>query len=344
MRVELRYAPWRLDCPRCGVTTELVPWAQSDSGFTHDFEQTVALLGQRGDQTTVSQLMGIAWRTVGRIVERVVDRLGPKDLLDGLTKIGIDEISYRKHHRYLTIVTDHERGHVVWAAEGKSGDTVREFFARIGPDRAAKIEIVSLDMSAAYIEAVTEQAPNAEIVYDRFHVQRLVQDALDEVRRGQARELQGTEEAKYIKHTRWTLQKRWDLDAEDARRLSDLQRRNKPLYRAYLLKESFCAILGRGQVNVAGEFLDGWLKWAKRSRLAPFRKVARTIEKYKVGILNYVRTGLSNGRVEGLNNKIRTITKRAYGFHSAESLIAYIYLCCTGLEIPVVRRMPLRVR
>ena len=343
MTVDLRYSIRRVNCRRCGVTTELVPWAEPTTGFTRDFEQMAALLAQKVDKTMVSQLLGIAWETVGRIVERVVERIGPKDLLDDLTQIGVDELSVRKNHYYITIVTDHVRKRVVWAEEGKNAETLGKFFDQLGKQRTEKLKIVSIDMSKAYIKSVTERAPGAKLVFDRFHVQRLAHDALDKVRRGQVRALSGTEEGAEIKGTRWALQKNpWNLTLLESEKLADVQKSNRPLYRAYLLKETLCEILDGRQVNVARKRLKEWIAWAKRSRLDAFKTLARTIETYIEGVLAYVQTGISNGRVEGLNNKIRTITKRAYGFHSALSLIAYVFLCCTGIVIDPVRHLPAR--
>ena len=335
---ELEYETWRVDCPRCGVKTEMVPWADAGSGFTQAFEDVVAYLAQRTDKTTVSTMMRMAWRTVGRIIERVVARLGGgrEARLEGLRNVGIDELSYRRHHEYVSIVTDHDGGRVVWAAPGKDADTAKGFFAELGAERAAKIEVVTMDMSKAYIAAVTEAAPQARIVFDRFHVQRLAHDALDKVRRDQVRELAGTDEASVVKKTRFALQKNpWNLVQPEHEKLSEVQRSNKPLYRGYLLKESLADILDRRQVNVARTKLTEWIAWAARSRLAPFQKLARTIKEYMEGILAYVATGLSNGRSEGMNGKVRTITRRSYGLHSAWSLIALIFLCCSGIVVPL---------
>jgi transposase len=339
--VLLRYSVRRVDCRRCGVLTELVPWAEHRSGFTREFEQTAAYLAQRADQTTVSTLLRVAWMTVGRIVARVVNRLGPADRLEGLTHIGIDELSYRKHHEYVTVVVDHLKGRVVWVHPGKNADTVRRFFAELGPERAAKLEAVTIDMSGAYIHAVEEGAPQARLIFDRFHVQRLAHDALDEVRREMMRELHGTDEADAIKKTRFALQKNpWNLTQPEAERISIVQRRNRPLYRAYLLKEMLAFILSGRQPNVARRRLLDWISWATHSRLAPFRRVARTIARHLDGIVAYVATRLSNGPSEGLNGKIRTITRRAYGFHGARSLIGFIFLCCSGLNLMPVRTTP----
>jgi transposase len=151
--------------------------------------------------------MGIAWRSVGNIIQRVVARLGPKNGLDDLTHIGIDELSVRKHHQYITVVTNHLTGNIVWAAPGKNADTLKSFFEELGAQRSAKLEVVTIDMSAAYISVVETMAPNARLVFDRFHVQRLAHDALDQVRRAEVRELKGTSEANELKRTRFPLQK-----------------------------------------------------------------------------------------------------------------------------------------
>ena len=239
------------------------------------------------------------------------------------------------------LVVDHIGGRIVWARPGKNADTLKAFFAALGPERGKKLEAVTIDMSAAYIKAVTEASPQAQIIFDRFHVQRLVHDAVDQVRRDQVRAAETPEEKATVKHSRWALQKNpWNLTAVEEGKLVDLQRRNRPLFRAYLLKESLIAILDRAQVNVAERKLDEWLRWARRCRLAPFVRLAGTIDKYRVGILAYVASGLNNGRVEGLNSKARTITRRAFGLHSAHALIALLMLCCSGIELEPVTLTP----
>ncbi len=343
MQVTLWYDLRRVDCGKCGVVSELVPWADHDSRYTCDFEDHVAYLAQRMDQTTVSSTMRIAWRTVGSIVERVVARRRDGDLLDGLEYIGIDELSYRRHHEYVTVVVDHVRQRVVWVAEGKSAATLDRFFDDLGPERASKLKFVTVDMSAPYVDRVTVRAPQAQIVFDRFHVQRLVQDALDQVRRAEVRTLEDTGSRKDLKKTRWALLKNhWNLTAVESSRLSEIQRTNRQLYRAYLLKAALADLLGRRQVHVVRQKLGEWISWARRSRLKPFRRVAATLRKYFDGIVAIAATGLSNGRTEGLNGKIRTITRRAYGFHSSSSLIGFIMLCCTGIVLhPVFKSPPL---
>ena len=343
VEVRLRYRLHRVDCDRCGVTTELVPWAEHAVGFTRDFEDVIAFLAQRMDKTSISALMGIGWETVGRIVERVVARRLPGDLLDGLTHISIDELSYRRHHEYVTVVTDLKRNRIVWVAPGKSADTVRSFFDALGVERSALLELVAIDMSGAYIEAVQEKAPRARLVFDRFHVQRLAHDALDKVRREQVRHLREVDPdaAKTLKRTRFALQKNpWNLTQPETERLARVQQRNRPLYRAYLLKETLCDILDHRQPNVARQRLVDWCSWATRSRLEPFRKAAATVQAHIEGIVDYVRTRWTTAISEGLNGKIRTITRRSYGFHDVTALIALIFLCCAGIRIAPPRRLP----
>jgi transposase len=260
--------------------------------------------------------MRVAWETVGAIIERVVERRLPGDRLDGLTDIGVDELSYRKHHEYVTIVTDHASGRVVWAHPGKNADTLRKFFEELGEDRSAKLRAVTVDMSKAYITAVKEAAPQARLVFDRFHVQRLAHDALDEVRRAEVRQVDEPEERSALKHSRFALQKNpWNLSGIEHEKLVEVQRTNRRLYRAYLLTESLAAILDRRQAHVVENKLSEWVAWAAHSQLAPFAKASRTILKYIDGIVAYVATGLSNGRSEGINGKVRTITRRSFGFH-----------------------------
>lgn len=343
MEVVLRYRLRRVECGNCGTVSEMVPWAEHESRYTRDFEDHVAYLAQRSDQTTVAATMRIAWRTVGAIIERVVARCRTGDLLDDLEYIGIDELSYRRHHEYVTVVVDHVRQRVVWVAEGKNAATLDAFFDALGPDRTARIKFVTIDMSAAYIDRVTARAPQAQVVFDRFHVQRLVHNALDEVRRAEVRTLEDTSGRQDLKKTRWALLKnQWNLSTIEIERLSKVQRTNRRLFRAYLLKTVLADILGRRQVNVVREKLTEWISWACRSRLKPFKRVAATLRKYFEGVVAIVGTGLSNGRTEGLNGKIRTITRRAYGFHSAKSLIGLIMLCCTGMVLhPVFKTPPL---
>lgn len=333
--VELLYEPWRVQCRDCGVRVEEVPWAARGSRFTYDFEELAAYLAQVTDQTQVQRLLGISWSSVGSILDRVVARRLDPSRLEGLRRIGIDEFSYRKRHGYLSIVVDHDRRRVVWVGEGKSSATLDPFFELLGEARCQAIETVTIDLSAAFIKAVRQALPDAEIVFDRFHVQRLASDAVDEVRRSIVRELAANpEEARSVKGTRYVLLKNpWNLSRTQRSKLAELQKTNKRLYRAYLLKETLAQTLDYRQPWRARKALDEWLSWASRSKLQPFVKVARTIRRHREGILAYIKTRLTNGLVEGINGKVRMIARRAFGFHSYEALKAMIFLNCGGLEL-----------
>lgn len=333
-RLWLRYAPRRVDCPTCGVVGEQVPWAAHGSRFTEDFEELVAYLAQVVDKTTATKLVGITWRSVGAIVERVVQRKRDPGHLDNLSIIGIDEFSYRKRHRYVTVVVDHEQARIVWARKGRSAETLAAFFQELGESGRAKILAITMDMAGGYLKAIEDLVPEAVVVFDRFHAQKLVSDAVDEVRRDEVRRLEGAEEAKFIKKSRYALLRNpWNMTKRDNERLSVIQQKNARLYRAYLLKESFAGALDYKQPKRARDALDEWLAWASRSKLKPFVKAARTVRKHKEGILAYVACRLTNGLVEGLNNRMRMIARRAFGFHGAGALIAMMFLCCGGVTL-----------
>ncbi len=333
MRIYFEAEVRRVACPTCGVRAEAVPWAAHRSGFTHDFEELVAYLAQTTDKTAVTKLMGIAWLTVGTIVERVVERRLDPGRLDDLVVIGIDEISFKKRHNYVTVVVDHQRRQVVWAKEGKDSETLEAFFEELGPERLAKLELATIDMSAAYKKALTEKAPEVEIIFDRFHVQALVSRALDDVRRDLVRELEG-DAAKAVKNTRYALLKNsWNLTTSQAQKLHEVQHNNKKLFRAYLLKETLALALDYAYPKRAEEELRKWLAWALRSRLAPMVKVARTIREHFEGILGYVRYRFTNAINEGFNRRARMIATRAYGFHGSKPLISMLFLCCGGIQL-----------
>lgn len=333
VRVMLRASVRRVVCERCGVRTSRVPWSRTGSVFTREFEDEVAWFLQHTDQTATATYFGISWVTAGKIAQRVVAEKLDGSLLSDLHFIGVDEICYGRPKKFLTVVVDHERGRVVWAGEGKSSDALGRFFDELGPERSAAIEVVSMDMSAAYIKSVTERIPQAEIVFDRFHVVRLLLDALDEVRREQMRTLEG-DERRALKKSRFPLLKNpWNLTRKDTRKLSSIQQTNRPLYRAYLLKESFQDIYDSRTIEQADGKFDDWYGWARRSRLKPFVRLAETLQGYWSGIRRFIELRISNGPVEGYNSKIRMISHRAFGFHSAAALIAMIMLLCSGIQL-----------
>ncbi len=326
----------RLWCRSCGgPRLEPVPWARPGSAYTRDFEDLVAFLAQQMAKTPIARLLRIAWETVGRMVERVVSDHLDERRLHGLVAIGCDEISYRKGQRYLTCVADHATGAIVWAHPGRNAATLQAFFGCLG-DRKRSIRAVSIDMSAGYENAVRVALPDAEVCFDPFHVVKLANEAVNDVRRADwnAHAKSTTTTGKWLKGVRWALLKAPErLTARQQIKLAEVQAANRPLYRAYLLKEELRALYHLGDPSLAAEHLKAWLSWASRSKLKPFIRLARTIRRYRDGILAAIRLGLSNARLEGLNSKVRLISHRSFGFHGPDPLIALIYLCAGDITI-----------
>jgi transposase len=330
----------RLRCPEHGVLAEGVPFARERSRHTRDFEDLVAWLATKTDKTTVSVFARASWRTVGAICERVAGDVLDADRLSGLVDIGVDEISWRKHHRYLTLVSNHDTGKIVWGKPGRDTDTLKAFFDDL-PDGAAGIEAVSMDMGPAYAKAVRERAPQAVICTDPFHVVKLATDALEAVRRQvwqAARALPDKRIAKTFKGARWALLKNpGDLTDAQVATLREMKRTGGLLWRAYQLKEALREVFaGDLDPTTVAHLLDRWCSRAQRSRISAFIKAAATIRKHRFGVDAAIQRGLSNGRHEGLNNKVRLIIRRAYGFHSAEAALALVMLACG----PVTLQLP----
>jgi transposase len=331
----------RVTCRRHGVVVVAVPWARHDARFTRAFEDQVCWLAVNTSKTAVAELMRVAWRSVGTILERVASEAGRQvDLLDGLRRIGIDEISHRKGQRYLTVVVDHHTGRLVWAAPGRDRKTVLAFFDALGEERCKQIELVSADMAAWISGPITERVPDAIRCVDPFHVVQLATEALDDVRRevwNEARRQGNLELARELKGARFAVWKNPEnLTDRQAAKLATIQRTNTRLYRAYLLKEQLRQIY-QLPAAAASRLLDGWLKWARRSRLTSFVKLARTITEQRNGILGAIQHGLSNARIEQINTQIRLIARRAFGFHSPHALIALAMLKLADLCPPLPR-------
>jgi transposase len=331
----------RVTCRRHGVVVCAVPWARHDARFTRAFEDQVAWLAVNTSKTAVAELMRVAWRSVGTILERVAaEAVRDVDLLDGLRRIGIDEISHRKGQRYLTVVVDHHTGRLVWAAAGRDRKTVLQFFDALGEERCKQIELVSADMATWISGPITERVPDAIRCVDPFHVVMLATEALDQVRRevwNEARRQGNLQLARELKGARFAVWKNPEnLTDRQATKLATIQHTNAKLYRAYLLKEQLRQIYQLPPV-AASRLLDGWLKWARRCRLPPFVKLARTITEQREGIIAAIQHGLSNARIEQINTQIRLIARRAFGFHSPHALIALAMLKLADLCPPLPR-------
>ncbi len=332
----------RVKCPEHGVVVASVPWARHASRFTRYFEDTAAWLAKQCSKLAVSALVRVTWRSVGRIVTRVTEEArGQEDHLAGLRRIGIDEVSYRKGHKYLTVVVDHGSGRLLWAAPGHDSATLNKFFDLLGKERCAAIELVSADAATWIGNVVRDRCPKAKLCLDPFHVVSWASDALDKVRRSvwnEARASGNKAEAKELKGARFVLWKGAEkLTERQEAKLSEIAAVNRPLYRAYLLKEQLRQVFREGG-RAGKKLLDKWLAWACRSRLEPFVKLSRSIRKRRADVYAALRHGLSNGRVESGNTKIRLIIRRAFGFHSAEAVVALAMLCLGGLCPPLPGR------
>lgn len=317
----------RVSCGEHGVVVAHVPWARPGAKHTWAFEDTCAWWAAHAAISVVAVFLRIAWRTVAAIVARVVaDGRDTNDLLAGLTRIGVDEISYRKGHRYLTCVIDHTTGRLVWAAEGRNQDTLGRFFDQLGDTRAAALTHVSCD-GAEWIHAVLrERAPQAVICLDPYHVVAWAMKALDKVR---VRTM--TRAGVRDRHAMWAVRKNpADLTGEQRSSLAAITTTNATLYRAYLLKEQLREVF-RVKGSDGRQLLTGWLSWASHSRIPEFVAVARTVRRHKELIGNTCDHQLSNARSESTNTHLRALTKRAYGFHSPDALIGMAMLTRGGL-------------
>ena len=287
-------------------------------------------------KTFIRKQLGLKAHTVTEIEasdEQMVvriERLG----LRPLHWIGVDEVSRRKGHRYLTVVYDLERRTLLWVGEDRSEQTLKKFFAGLGRRRCRSIQVVCVDMWAAYAKAVREHVPQAQILFDRFHLVQHLNRAVDEVRRAQMRQLSRREKVQF-KGVRYLLLKNpWNLKPDQKERLSTLVRWNTPITRAYYLKESFQLFFEYKQPKRAREHLERWMHAAMRSRLEPFKKLVRMLRGHLDGVLAWTKLRLSNGALEGMNNKIKLVSHRAFGFRSVEHYVAAIYHCCAQLPLP----------
>jgi len=342
----------RVTCGEHGVVVAMVPWARHGAGHTRAFDDTIAWLATTTSKTTLRQLMRIAWPTVGAIVTRVrADIDAGLDRFAGLRRIGIDEISYKRNHKYLTIVVDHDTGRLIWAAPGNDKATLTRFFELLGPARCAEITHVSADAAAWIARVVAEFCPQAVRCADPFHVVKWATEALDQVRRqtwnalrrqpgGSGRDRRGrrasTGPAQHLKRARWALWKNPEnLTDRQQHKLAWIAKTEPRLHRAYLLKEGLRHVFAASGDEAKGA-LQRWLSWAARSRIPEFVKLGRTIRAELDPIHASLEHGLSNALIESTNTKIRLLTRMAFGFKHPDALISLALLALGGYrpELP----------
>ena len=330
----------RVGCSTHGPTVAQVPWARHDTGHTRDFDAMAAWLTVRTSKSATCQLLRVAWRTIGSIITRVnTDVEANIDRLDGLRRIGIDEISYKRGHRYLIVVVDHDTGRLVWAGPGRSEAALDMFFDELGERRAAEITHVSADMADWIAKAVARRAPNAIRCADPFHIVAWAIEALDIERRRAWNQAKGrtiakspgrrgrtTGNSRQIARSRYALWKNpGDLNPRQRQQLDWIAKTDPKLWRAYLLKEGLRYVFAvKGQEGK--EALDQWLVWARRSQLESFIHLAKRITNHREAIEANLEHGLSQGLIESTNTKIRLLTRIAFGFHGPDPLIALALL------------------
>lgn len=324
----------RVACPDHGPTVAGVPWARHKAGHTAAFDDLVAWLVVATAKTTLCQLLRIAWRTVGSIVARVAaDAIAVRDPLDGLRRLGIDEISYKRGHRYLTVVVDHDSKRLVWAAPGRDRATLRRFFDALGQQRSGAITHVSADGAEWIGQVVAERCPGAVLCADPYHLVSWITDALDEVRRqvwNDARRAGDKHGARQLKGARYALWKNpTDLTGRQQVKLAWIAATHKPLHRAWELKEAFRKVIAIKGAH-ASHLLNDWLAWASRSKLKPFVEVARKIRRHRTAIENMLEHDLSNALIESTNTKLRLLMRMAFGFRDTDALIGLAMLALGG--------------
>jgi len=338
MPVRLCYCPRRVECPRCGVRVEAFPWAEPWARVTTALFNAVAVLARELSWQGTARHYGLNWKSVATIVQRAVEHGLRHRVRPPVHVIGIDEVSRRKGQVYLTVVYDLERRVLLWVGDERTEEAVKPFFTKeMGTRRCHTLRVVCMDMWAAYANLVREYATNAQILFDRFHIVKHLNAAVEEVRRSEMRRLSGKEKVVF-KRSRWLLLKNpWNLTGDQKERLSTLVRWNAPIVRAYYLKEAFQLFWDYRQPKRAKDHLEKWMRSAMSSRLEPFKKFVRMLRSHLDGILPWTTQRLSNGAVEGMNNKIKSISHRSFGFRTAKTFIAAIYHCCARLPLPVER-------
>ena len=352
----------RVCCKEHGVVTAFVPWARHKSRFCSSFEDTVAWLAVNSTKKCVAELMRIEWHTVGEILSRVYKGLEKKPSIrfDNLVNIGIDETSYKKGHKYMTVVVNHDTNYVIWCSIGQKKEVLQKFFDGLTPEQRESIRCVSADGARRIADCVKEYCPNAALCIDPFHVVSWATDALDEVRRRAWSEVNriareapkrhvgrpknGEAESpekklsEDIKATRYALLKNpQDLTEHQEEQLKFLTTANPRLYRAYLLKEDLRLALKAGYESVC-ELLRKWMSWAQRCRIPEFRELRKKIKRNMAGILASAKYRLSNARIEATNNKIKLIIRRAYGFRNTDNLISMVMMSCSAVKPILPRR------
>ncbi len=331
----------RIKCVDHGVLVAKVPWARHKSEYTYDFENSVTWLTLHATSQDVSEYFRIDWHTVGSIARRVQESLeqSAPSRFDNLEDIGIDETSYKKGHKYMTVVVDHKTGSLIWVRKGYGKTILTEFFKELTEEQRKSIKHVTGDGAKWISECVSDFCPNAERCVDPFHVVGWATDCLDEVRKVAARKAKKEASKEKVdpvkkkenkKVEKYALLKNPENMTKNQQAFMEmLIKSNKMLYRAYLLKEKLRLVF-KHTYDEAKKELNGWLKWAQRCRIPEFVELCKKIKRHKDAILAAIKYGLTNARIEAINNKIKVTIRMGYGYRNIDNLIALVRLKCSG--------------
>lgn len=328
----LRVWRYRVNCPRCGVLTVPLGIARPMARATKRFERWLFVLTRTMPVSEVAALCEFDWEAVKRAEVRYIVGLLRKRDLDGITDLGIDEVSERKGHRYITLITDIAKRRVIWVVRGRDRKALRRFFRWFGKKRLRKLKRFVIDMHQPYEDEIRAQCPRARIIYDHFHLSKLLHRALDDLRRRLQRELP-PDRRTHLKRSRYILLRRGeDLSPAQRIRLRRLMRTNSLLSRGYLLKEDFRAVFEEEDPARARVAFKDWKARVKESGIPELAEVVRTMNRRRYGIQNFFRHRLTNGLSEGINNVVKTIKKTAYGFHDWTYFAKKILRHCGGID------------
>jgi transposase len=324
------YALRRVDCPSCGVTAERVPWASGKEQLTTAYQWFLARWAKRLAWQEVADIFRTSWNTVYRAVTlAVLWGIGNRSL-EGVTAVGIDEIQWRKGHKYLTLVYQIQEGckRLLYVGAERTEKSLRGFFDLFGAVRAAALRFISSDMWRPYLTVIAERAQQAIHVLDRYHVMAKMNKAIDEVRAAEVKRLKADGYEPILKYARWVLLKRREnLTEQQAVKLKELLKYNLKAVRAYLLREEFQRFWEYRSAYWAGRFLREWCAKAMRSRIEPMKKVARMLRSHEGLLLNWFRAQgtVSSGSVEGLNYNAKLTMRKAYGFRTLQGVKIALY-------------------
>ena len=330
MAVSFLYAMRRVDCPRCGVTVEMVPWAEGKNHLTVAYRWFLARWAKRLAWKEVADAFRTTWENVFRSVKMAVGwGLDHRDL-SGIAAIGVDEIQWRKGHKYLTLVYQID-GHcqrLLWVGKDRTAKSFLRFFRMLGRERSEALKFVCSDMWKPYLKVIAKKAGQAIHILDRYHLMARMNKAIDEVRAEEAKRLKQKGKRPVLKHARWCLLKRPEnLTGRQAEKLSELLKCNLKAVRAYLLREDFQRFWEYRSPHWARRFLKEWCTRTMRSKIEPMKKVAGTLRSHEALILNWFRAKgrLSSGVVEGLNTKVKVTLRKSYGFRTSEAIELALY-------------------